>query len=398
MYNAAIEHNNTEVAKDVVTNVPLISGNVDNPKDVTRSHPSEIDVGLDLDSMKDCTEGELSPNREYVDSKLNKAVATISHPQGNEGQDDDKNLEAVSGSQLGKDEEITENQHNNTIKCEDSDNSAELQRTLSNSKEATEIAGETAKVGGESLRPPASYHKIVSVGKSSTSSAAIVISRSSLSDKSRSGISQNPSSIGKRVISNSNMGTKKESSPLNQVKDEDKFEKTKNMSKDHSKSSINPMLKASQPTKSVTSPVLKQYTSLGKDSLRHPFSKKSSVESPLPPAGINAPVGSLQTQHGSSGQNKNTASAGQRGEKALQPNVQSSSKSTQSSLGHPPPSSTAPAGLSDEEVRILLTFSFSLILLYFVFLPLASQRYTGYNLQILCDFSFAACFAVTPGA
>ncbi|KAL2902961.1 hypothetical protein RDABS01_028043 [Bienertia sinuspersici] len=358
--NATVEHSN---AKDVETIVPLIFEHslsktkldrvVDNTKGAVGSRPSDIDTKMEADGIKRCTEQLPSPVRECEDFKPNEAATISSQPHEHEieGQDDDKPLEAVSGSQVVKDEGIIENQCNNKLKSEDSENPVQVQKSFSDSTEVTKAAGETLKLCGEILPPPASYHKPVSVGKSSPSSSTIVISRSSLSDKNRAGSSQCPSSIGKRVTSNSSMGTKKDNALLDQVKDEDKYEKTKSMLKDHSKSSTIPTSKASQPSKSVTSPVLNRHASVGKDSLRHPFSKKTSVEI----SGVDEPGGVLQTQHASNGQNKSIASGGQhRNEKVLQSNLQSSSKSTQSSSGHPPPSSNTPAGLSDEELALLL--------------------------------------------
>ncbi|XP_021767940.1 uncharacterized protein LOC110732325 [Chenopodium quinoa] len=354
--NARVEVNNTGVAKDIETTVTLISGHcasktesdIDNPNGVLRSHPSDIDVELH------CSEQISSPDRECEDFKRNEAVATSSQPLGQEVQDNGKTFEALSGNQLVKDEELVENQCNNKVNCEGLENSVEVQRTLSDIKEVSKVTGEISKLSGEIRPPPASYHKTVSVGKSSPSSSTIVISRSCLSDKNRAGSSQNHSSIGKRALSNLSMGTKKENAPLGQAKDEDKYEKTKSMFKDQSKSSTNAVLKASQPSKPLTSPSLKHHTSLGKDSSRHLFSKKSSTDGALLPSSTDKTAATQQTQHASTGQSKNTASAGQhRGEKVLQPNLQSS-KSTQSSLGHLPPSSSAPAGLSDEELALLL--------------------------------------------
>uniref|UniRef100_A0A803L5D6 Zinc finger PHD-type domain-containing protein n=1 Tax=Chenopodium quinoa TaxID=63459 RepID=A0A803L5D6_CHEQI len=328
--NARVEVNNTGVAKDIETTVTLISGHcasktesdIDNPNGVLRSHPSDIDVELH------CSEQISSPDRECEDFKRNEAVATSSQPLGQEVQDNGKTFEALSGNQLVKDEELVENQCNNKVNCEGLENSVEVQRTLSDIKEVSKVTGEISKLSGEIRPPPASYHKTVSVGKSSPSSSTIVISRSCLSDKNRAGSSQNHSSIGKRALSN--------------------------LSMDQSKSSTNAVLKASQPSKPLTSPSLKHHTSLGKDSSRHLFSKKSSTDGALLPSSTDKTAATQQTQHASTGQSKNTASAGQhRGEKVLQPNLQSS-KSTQSSLGHLPPSSSAPAGLSDEELALLL--------------------------------------------
>lgn len=359
--SAALELNSAEVTNDGETTVLLTSGHCvsktetdnDNFKGIVKNHPFDNDVLLESDGMKHWTERVSSPDKKCEDSKLNEAVVTSSQPLEHEVQDNDNTFEAVSSSQLVEDEETKKNICNNKLKREGSENSIEVQRT-SDSKEVKRVAGETSKLSVEILPPPASHHKTISAGKSSPSSSAIVISRSSLSDKNRSGSSQNPSSISKRAISNFSMGTKKENAPPGQVKDDDKYEKTKGMLKDHSKSS-SAVSKASQPSKPVTSSVLKHHTSLGKDSSRHLSSKKSSVEGTSLPSGIDDSAGSLQTQNASTGQSKNSASSGQhRGEKVLQPNLQSSSKSAQSSLGHPPPSSSAPAGLSDEELAYLL--------------------------------------------
>ncbi|CAO2837800.1 unnamed protein product [Amaranthus hypochondriacus] len=342
---AAAESNETEVSKVAETagncaDKSKSGANVDNLKGVMKSYPSDIDVKLESDGLKHCTEQESVTHRKFEGSNMNEAVV-FSSPKN---QDSIKTFEAVSGSQHVRNEELIENQSTKKLKSEGAENSIELHRTLSGSKEVTRGSVETSKFCGESLPPLASHHKMVSVGKSSSGTSTMAISRSSLAEKNKAD-SQCPSPLGKRVLSSA--CSKKESGHVNQVKNEEKHEKTKSTSKDHSKVSSNTISRASQSGKTVTSPGHKHNTSQIKDSLRHPSSKKSSVDN----SGVD------ENQNTSTGENKNTAAAagGQhRGDKSLQQNLQSSSKSTQSSLGHPPPSSSAPAGLSDKKLALML--------------------------------------------
>lgn len=330
--NAAVELSNTQVPKDVEsTDQPTIprncasetlSGvNINNSKEVTKNLPSKIDVVMESDGLNCFTE------QECEGSRLDEAVVTSS----TEDQDKVKTLKEVGGSQLEKDEKTTENQQ---FECEGAKNSITVHRISAGSEEFTRCSRKTSKLSGEDLPSPASHHKMKSVGKSSSPA------RSSLADNNRAGSSQCPSLIDKRV--SSSVSTKKESGRADKPKHE-KSEKSKGKLKKHLKVSSKTMSKASQSRKTVTSPTHKHDSSLGKDSTRHSSSKKSAV-------GSVEPVGSQQTQHASTGQHKDAGAAGQnQGDRAHQ-SKQSSSKSTQSSLRNPQPLSSAPAGLSDEEV------------------------------------------------
>lgn len=348
--NAALE-----IRKNLDTNMLLRSAycnsktksaaNVDNLKGVPRSRPPN--VVANSDGMKDLTERISSADHESNMSQVNETLAPSCQSFEHEGREGDKDLE-VSGCQYEKFDETTDSPFNIKLEYEGSESSLEIPKVLSNSKEIPRVAGEMSKMIGSIPPPP----PVVSGGKSSSSSSTIVISRSSISDKSRS--PQNPTSTGKRMISSSSLSTKKEHASADPIKDENKHEKPKSTVKDNPKSSLNPILKASQPSRASYSPVFKHYTSVGKDSLRHPTSKSTSVESSLLPSGVVEPATSSQTQHTLHVQNKNITPAGQRGEKNHQSNLPSSSKSTQSSLGHLPASSNSPAGLSDEELALLL--------------------------------------------
>lgn len=358
--NSVLEVRDTEIPKNVNTVAQLSSSYcesgtkleaaVDDAKEVVRSYPS--DIVANSDCMKDLVE-QVQSCHESENFKVNDAGPTTSQSHEHEGRGAGKDLELVGICHFEKDDKITDDACKSEVQFDGPEISVEIAKVPSYSKEAPKGAGDTTHLVVTVPSSPPSQHKMVSVGKSYSSSSTILISKSSLSEVNRTGNYQSPSFIGKE-ISKSIMDTKKESEGVDPLKVQGKREKPKSTAKASPKSSVNSVAKASQTTRATNGPVLKHYTSVGKDSLRQLSSKSASAESSPHPLGIGEPASSVQTQHTVRGLSKNTASSGQqRGEKAPQSNPQSTSKSTQSTSGHLA-ASNPPPGLSDEELALLL--------------------------------------------
>ncbi|KAH9605896.1 hypothetical protein KSS87_001593 [Heliosperma pusillum] len=312
----------------------------DNPKDVLASHHDGINIKSGSNNL---CEHVLSLVKECKGSNLSEVVGNTSKPSEQDGKDSDNNLEAVADYQFGRDDEVTDFRCSAKLECGASESSMNMQKLLSDSKEAAR-AGQTPQTGG-AAPSPRNHHKISLFGKSSSTSPAIVFSRSYTSDKSKSGGSQNHSLVGNGLMPKSCVNTKKDT-----TKGDDKHDKPVSTLKDNSKSCFNSTLKSSQPSRTA----LKHHASVGKDLLRHSSSKVSSVDNSSASSSGNEPAGALQSEHALSSQNKFNSSVGQqRGEKVPQSNVQQLPKSNQPT-GHPLATSNSPAGLSDEELALLL--------------------------------------------
>ncbi|KAK9714052.1 hypothetical protein RND81_06G068200 [Saponaria officinalis] len=297
---------------------------IDNPKGAL-SDPGGMDI--ESDSIKSLREHVLPPNQECIE-RLEQDWKDI----GN-------GLEAVAGSKFDGNSEVTNIELNAKLEC----SSMQVPNVLHCSKESAKVAGQMPQLSGAVAPPALSHHKMAF-----SVSPAIVFSRSHLSNKSRSGGSQNPSFVAKRLMSDSGVNNK-EYAPVDLMKNEDKHDKPTGALKENPKPCFTPTLKPSQP-----STVRKYYASVGKDSLRH-SSSKSSVDCSLGSSIVGEPAGSLHSDHGLHEQNKYIGSVDrQRGEKDPQSNFQPSSKSNQTSTGHPTATSNSPAGLSDEELALLL--------------------------------------------
>ncbi|KAL9230935.1 hypothetical protein vseg_006223 [Gypsophila vaccaria] len=331
---------------DDYCNLTKLDGLIDNPKGALSSDPAGIDIKSD--SIESLREHVLSPVQ-VTGSKLIESEPNISKPPLEQAwKDIDNGSEAVAGGQFERNYDMTDIETNAKLEC----SSVQVPSFLRGSKESARPAGQTPQVSGAVAASPLSHNKMASAEQTSSISPAIVFSRSHLSNKSRSGGSQNPSLVGKRLVSNSyvnnNNNNNKEYAPVDLAKNEDKHDKTTSVLKDNPKP-CTPTLKPSQPS---TGP--KYYASVGKDLLKH-SSSKSSVDGSSVSSTVGEPAGTFQSEHGLHGQNKNIASVDrQRGEKDPQSNFQLSSKSNQSSTGHPTASSISPAGLSDEELALLL--------------------------------------------
>ncbi|GAB4835053.1 hypothetical protein Ancab_033321 [Ancistrocladus abbreviatus] len=302
---------------------------------LSSEHPA---IRIDRDGSDDISNGV---TKGYTaDTEASDAMAITSQSGDHKAQEADKGLESMSECCIGRADEIY------SAGC-----SFGTKIISSESKPGSEVVEDTSTLGEPilSLPAPPCDSKLVYVGKSSLESSAIVISRSSASDKCRTVDSENPNPVGKQICSISNVAMEKDKATNALVRDGDKHDAICTTLKERPKSSSNPA--SSHPSRTYPAPISKQSSSDLKDPARNQSSKTFSVESCPLPSSTNGPPGSPPTQVASHLQNKNMAPA-------LQPRVekviQSSSKASHSSLVQPSASTNSPVALSDEELAFLL--------------------------------------------
>ncbi|GAB2209877.1 hypothetical protein Drorol1_Dr00027102, partial [Drosera rotundifolia] len=218
------------------------------------------------------------------------------------------------------------------------------------SKNSTASVERTCPSGGPILTPGSSQCKPVSVVKSSLRPSKNVVSSSSASDKNRFTDSGSANPTGKQLSLEVNGSNKNDKPSSNLSRNEDKHESVTSSVNGRSKSSI-PSSKTSHPSGAYLSRDSKHSSSEVKDPLVYRSSKASSFERRPQHSSIGERTGSLQT-HGAM---KGTVTGLQsRGERVAFSNSKSSSKATNPSSTHAPVSSISPAGLSDEELALLL--------------------------------------------
>ncbi|GAB2300804.1 hypothetical protein Dimus_034837 [Dionaea muscipula] len=222
---------------------------------------------------------------------------------------------------------------------------------ISESKNSPRVVEDTLTSGGPIFSQPlsSSQTKLASVVKSSSRSSSIVV-LGSASDKFRSSNSASGIPVGKQVHPKADNNSKKDKPDSNLTRDEDENGPLEMTLQERSKSSNNPASRMLHQSRMYHRYASKHSPVDEKDPARLTSSKASSVESHRRQSSSVEPAGSLQNQ----GANKRTASALQpRGQRVLS-NSQSSSKATYSTSGRTPVSTNCPAGLSDEELALLL--------------------------------------------
>ncbi|KAL9272563.1 PHD finger protein-like protein [Drosera capensis] len=219
------------------------------------------------------------------------------------------------------------------------------------SKNSTASVEWTCTSGGPILTHGSSSQcKPVSVVKSSSRPSKNVVTSSSASDKNRFTDSGSPNSTGKQVSLEVNGSSKSDKPSSNLSRNEDKHEPVTSSVNGRSKSSIPPS-KTSHPSGAYLSRDSKHCSLEVKDPLVYRSSKASSLERRPQHSSIGERTGSLQTHGATKGAVTGLQS---RGERVAFSNSRSSSKATNPSSTHAPVSSISPAGLSDEELALLL--------------------------------------------
>ncbi|GMH22815.1 hypothetical protein Nepgr_024658 [Nepenthes gracilis] len=323
----------------------------ENCKGILKGHSADVK----FDDTKDSAQHVVS----YISqcSKANDAATSSPQPVVRMALEVDKVMEAVSDSCSNKADEISCNNLPVKQVLEESECSVDKLKISSESQHGPKVAEETSTSRDPVLSPPAppSQSKLFCVGKSSPRSSTIAISKSSSSDKCRTANSKISNPVGNQANLKYNATSKKDKATSGLVRNEGKHQLVCTTLKEHPKSPIDPALRESHRNKTYPSSISKHSSLDAKDHARYASSKASSVDSHPLQSSIHEPTGSFQTQGASHVQNKNMASDLQpRGEKVVLSNFQPLFKASHSSSGHPPASTNSSAGLSDEELALLL--------------------------------------------
>lgn len=324
-------------------------------KGVKKSHSPCADV-LKMDGTEDLAEN-LVPSSNHI-SENGKANNTgvCSSNSADHKLDNDKGHEAASNCYMEKHDDVPGMSSQARQEVLGSECSMETEKLSSESKQLIKGSEETSKLDVTVLSSSASssQRKLVSLGKSVSSSSNVAISRSSSTDKYKSSSSKQSDPVIKRALSNSIIYTKKDKSRAPIMRSDDKHELLRSTAKECPKLSVNHAPKGPNPTKTPDSS-LKHSSGDAKDFVKHTSSKTPPVERSSLPSTVGETSSSSKTQGAPVLQNKNIASPVQsKVEKGSKSNTLSLSKGSHSSLGNAAPSSTPPAGLSDEELALLL--------------------------------------------
>ncbi|KAL8138908.1 hypothetical protein V2J09_004909 [Rumex salicifolius] len=268
----------------------------------------------------------------------------------------DKGNEGASGWRMEKCDDIPGMSSPSRQEVLQSECSIEEERISIESKHVTKGVEDPSKLDGTVLSPSvsSSQHKLVSFGKSVSSSSNVAVSRSSSTDRYKSSSSHQSDSAVKRALSNSIIYTKKDKTPAAVVRSDDKHELIRSTAKERPKLSVNHASKGQNLTKTPDSS-LKPSSGEAKDYAKYPSSKTPPIERSSLPLTVAETSSSSKTQGTAVSQNKNISSVAQsKIEKGAKSNTLLSPKGSHSSLGQAVPSSTPPAGLSDEELALLL--------------------------------------------
>lgn len=227
--------------------------------------------------------------------------------------------------------------------------SVAVQKSSSELRQGSRPAEVPSKASSKILGPPVppSQRKmVVSIGKSSSTSSTIVMSKPSVSDSRRPANPQNSSSSTKN---------KKDNAPIDVVRKEDGRERPKKLAKELPKPSFSSVSKTYHSSKVLHASVSKKILSDPKEPVTCSSSKTSLVQNNAVTPDSGESASSLQTENILHVQNKITAPClPQKGEKVSPPNCQLSSKVNHTLSMLPPALSNSPATLSDEELALLL--------------------------------------------
>lgn len=196
---------------------------------------------------------------------------------------------------------------------------------------------------------------VVSVGKSSSSSSTIKISKPSISGKGTSAIAENHTSSAKQKgTSDYHVSVKKNNASADVAKDGDGIERPKKIAKELPKASVASVQKTSHSSKFSHAPVPKRTLSDSKDPVIQSSSKTSSLQNAAATSD-SGESGSLQVESVQHVQNKiATSGLPVKSDKINQSIGQPASKVNQMQPVHPPVTTNSPATLSDEELALLL--------------------------------------------
>lgn len=253
---------------------------------------------------------------------------------------------------------------------ESPDDCSLLKRDLEGSEvpaSVQKISSESNHVPGSAEEPKASayveaseeqsvQHKmVVCVGKSSSTSAAVVIPMSPIPDSKHADTHNSNSNMKQRVMPDNNVNIKKDQAASDVPRDEDRHDVSRRTAKERLKSSVGSTSKVSHQSRIPHASISKRTISESKDSAPPSSLKASSVHNTSATSVSGESAGSLQTQSASHVQQHRNPASGlpQKSEKFNQSSMQSASKVAHTPSAHPFAPSISPT-LSDEELALLL--------------------------------------------
>ncbi|KAJ9173797.1 hypothetical protein P3X46_016900 [Hevea brasiliensis] len=295
--------------------------------------------------------GDLATTVPAVDSQINWEHALSVSPSGDhKAQEVDGTPEAISDCHADKVNELTSEPYHIQQELEVFEGFFPLQKCPSEPKLGSTFGG--GGIISNFVAVPSKNKIVVCVRKSTSTSSAFMVSKSSDCDNFRSvdTLDTNPNTK-QQVISECNYNMKKDRAACDvvKVKDEDNQDVSRRTVNEHPKSSVNSASKPSNSSKISHTSVIKRTVSDSKDSALHSSSKTSSLQNSCETTGF------PQNECASQAQNKASASGlPLRGEKFNHCSSQSSSKANHAICMNPPPSINSSATLSDEELALLL--------------------------------------------
>ncbi|KAJ0106130.1 hypothetical protein Patl1_17393 [Pistacia atlantica] len=265
-------------------------------------------------------------NHMSENSKVNDLMATCSQSSDHKAQGAERTSEAVSDYHSDKVPEVSGDPCQIRRELDGLDSPMQMQKSSPEPKQDSGSVMEQSKLEGNSLNSVAL-----------TSPAENDTQNSNLNAK-------------QRVSSENNVSIKKDRAVSDIVRDEEKQDMLRKSTKEHSKSSVNPLSKVSHTSRTLHA-TSKRTMSDSKDSVPFSSSKLSSGQNVAVASVSGESAGSVQSQT----QNKmSTSGLPLKSEKLNQSNFQPSPKVNHAASMHPPAASNAPAILSDEELALLL--------------------------------------------
>ncbi|CAK9184436.1 unnamed protein product [Ilex paraguariensis] len=335
-----------EVELDNTTGVSIVTLSPPNDVKLDGVNPLAQHVGISAD--------QLSEN-----SKMDDDATASFQFSVHKVQDTDRFMAKVGDSQADGADASVNDPYQAICHLSGAESSMAVWKSSSELKYGLRPAEETLKSGSTVLCPPAKSSPIkmvVSMGKSSPTLSANLISKSSVSDSRRPVSVQNHNSSAKQKGTYDGSVSSKKDNALNDlVRDGDSCERAKKNVTEYSKTSVSSIPKTAHSIKFSHASVSKKTLSDSKHPLVSSSSKTSSAQNIAAAPDYRELGCSSQTDSASHVQNKSTASnLPHRGEKTNQLNCQPSSKMNHAAPMHPPAPSNSPATLSDEELALLL--------------------------------------------
>ncbi|CAK9170342.1 unnamed protein product [Ilex paraguariensis] len=335
-----------EVELDNTTGVSIVTLSPPNDVKLDGVNPLAQHVGISADQLS-----ENSKMDDDATASLQFSVHKV--------QDTDRFMAKVGDSQADGADASVNDPYQAICHLSGAESSMAVWKSSSELKYGLRPAEETLKSGSTVLCPPAKSSPIkmvVSMGKSSPTLSANLISKSSVSDRRRPVSVQNHNSSAKQQGTYDGSVSSKKDNALNDlVRDGDSCERAKKNVTEYSKTSVSSIPKTAHSIKFSHASVSKKTLSDSKHPLVSSSSKTSSAQNIAAAPDYRELGCSSQTDSASHVQNKSTASnLPHRGEKTNQLNCQPSSKMNHAAPMHPPAPSNSPATLSDEELALLL--------------------------------------------